>query len=132
MNKKGYIKNIEEETLANSSFRKVVYTGNYTQLVFMTLKPGEEIGNEVHGNDQFFRIEEGEGEVTINGITTPIRDDWAIIVPAGAQHNVKNNGKTPLKLYTLYSVPHHRHNIEHITKEDAEADSEEFDGITTE
>src|SRR5690554_7762350 len=100
---KGFVEDIEKLTVENDNFRKVLYTGKHMQLVLMTLQPGEEIGSEVHeGHDQFFRIEAGEGEVVIDGKATPIKDDDAIIVPAGAQHNVINKGSAPLRLYTLY------------------------------
>lgn len=130
--KQGFVKNIEELTLSNNSFRKVLYTGPYSQLVLMSLAPGEEIGEEVHGNDQFFRIESGTGEIIIGDSTTAVAEEWAAIVPAGTRHNVINTGSEYLKLYTLYSIPHHKNGIEHITKADAEQDSEEFDGVLSE
>ena len=105
----GYVDNIEERTLENGDFRRVLYTGKYLQLVLMTLQPGEEIGAEVHEDrDQFFRIEGGAGEVLIDGKTHKIADDDAIIVPAGARHNVRNTGDGPLQFYTLYGPPEHR------------------------
>ena len=131
--KKGYVDNIEKVTLENENFRKVLYTGEYLQLVLMTLPPGGEIGEEVHeDHDQFFRIEEGEGEVQIDGKSHKIEDDFAVIVPAGAKHNVLNKGKTPLKLYTIYGPPEHRDKVIRKTKESAEQNEEHFDGKTTE
>lgn len=128
---KGFVDDIEKLTVENDLFRKVLYTGKHMQLVLMTLQAGEEIGSEVHeGHDQFFRIEEGEGEVVIDGNTTPIKDDDAIIVPAGARHNVINTGSSPLRLYTLYGPPEHRDGVVHATKADEE--EEHFDGKTTE
>lgn len=105
----GFVRNIEELTERNSDFRRVLYTGNYLQLVLMSLEPGEEIGEEVHDDrDQFFRIEQGEGEVLIDGRRTDIASDDAIIVPSGARHNVINTGNRPLRLYTLYGPPEHK------------------------
>ena len=130
---KGYVDNIERATVGNDDFRRVLYTGHHLQLVLMALKPGEEIGEEVHEDrDQFFRVEAGRGEVVIDGNTTPVRADMAIIVPAGARHNVRNTGEAPLKLYTLYAPPEHREGTVHATKADADADHEHFDGTTTE
>lgn len=129
----GYIANIEQLTVENALFRKVLYTGKNIQLVLMSLRPGEEIGEEVHDDrDQFFRVESGEGEVWIDGKKNPIRDDDAIIVPAGSRHNVVNTGKQPLQLYTLYGPPEHVDGTIHETKQDAEAHEEHFDGKTTE
>ena len=130
---KGYVDDIEKLTEENGDFRRVLYTGKEMQLVLMALKPGEEIGSEVHEDrDQFFRVEAGRGEVVIDGNTTPVRADMAIIVPAGARHNVRNTGEAPLKLYTLYAPPEHREGTVHATKADADADHEHFDGTTTE
>lgn len=129
---KGFIQNIEELAVNNDEFRQVLYTAKYCQLVLMALKPGEEIGAEVHTLDQFFRVEEGSGEAVINGVQTAIRDGFAVIVPAGAKHNIINTGTVPLKLYTLYSPPNHRDGVIHHTRADAEADTEHFDGLTTE
>jgi mannose-6-phosphate isomerase-like protein (cupin superfamily) len=131
---KGFFTNIEKETLENQNFRKVLYTAKHSQLVLMSLKPGEEIGMEVHpDNDQFFRFERGQGKCIIDGNEYEIKDGVAIVVPAGAQHNVINTSETEeLKLYTIYSPPHHKDGIIRATKEEAEADSPEFDGITTE
>lgn len=131
---KGFFSNIETDTLANNNFRKVLYTGRHSQLVLMSLKPKEEIGMEVHpDNDQFFRIERGKGKCIIDGNEYEIGDGVAIIVPAGAKHNVINTSETEaLKLYTLYSPAHHKDQIIRKTKQDAESREEEFDGTTTE
>jgi len=131
---KGYSINIENETLQNENFRKVLYTAKHSQLVLMTLKPKEEIGEEVHEeNDQFFRFEKGQGKVIIDGNEYDVSDGSAVIVPSGAKHNVINVSEAePLKLYTIYSPPHHRDAVLHSTKAEAEADDEEFDGKTTE
>jgi len=132
---KGFHGNIETLTLDNRDFRRVLYTGHHLQLVLMTLQPGEEIGSEVHdGIDQFFRFEEGEGVVDIDGIENRVEDGSGLIVPSGARHNVRNTGDKPLKLYTLYGPPEHKDGITQATKADAEArhHDEEFDGTTTE
>jgi mannose-6-phosphate isomerase-like protein (cupin superfamily) len=130
---KGFIGDIEDMTEENRDFRRVLYTGSQMQLVLMALRPGEEIGAEVHEDrDQFFRIEMGNGEVSIDGRVTKIKSDMAIIVPAGARHNIKNTGAEPLKLYTLYAPPEHVDQTVHPTKVAAEAAHEHFDGKTTE
>lgn len=131
---KGYQANIEKDTLKNTDFRRVLYTGKYSQLVLMSLKPGEEIGEEIHGNiDQFFRFEEGEGVVVIDHVKHVVGDGVAVIVPAGALHNVINTSKREsLKLYTIYSPPEHQDKVVRQTKADALAEPEEFDGRTTE
>ena len=131
---KGYVANIEEDTLANENFRKVLYTGKHSQLVLMALRPKEEIGMETHpDNDQFFRIEKGEGKCVIDGNEYEIKDGTAIIVPAGAEHNVINASESEeLKLYTIYSPAHHQDGVVRATKAEAEANSPEFDGKTTE
>ncbi len=130
---RGFVADIETLTVGNSDFRRVLYTGKYLQLVLMTLQPGEEIGEEVHeDHDQFFRIESGSGEVLIDGQRTPIKDDDAVIVPAGARHNVINTGDAPLALYTLYGPPEHREGVVRATKAEADASEEHFDGATTE
>jgi len=130
---KGFVEDIEEETEKNSDFRRVLYTGKHMQLVLMSLRPGEEIGEEVHSDrDQFFRLEKGRGEVWIDGTRTKIKSDTAIIVPAGARHNVKNTGEKALRLYTLYAPPEHADGTVHATKADAAASEEHFDGRTTE
>lgn len=128
----GFADNIEDETLKNDNFRKVLYTAKNSQLVLMALKPGEDIGSERHPVDQFFRIEKGIGESIINDTKRQIKDGSALIVPAGAKHNVVNTGTTPMKLYTVYSPPHHREGVIHKTRADAEADHEKFNGKTTE
>ncbi len=131
---KGYFDNIEQATINNADFRRVLYTGKHTQLVLMSLKPGEEIGSEVHPDiDQFFRFESGNGQVIIDGVTHEVSDGSGVIVPAGAEHNVIDTGATELKLYTLYSPPEHQDGIVRATKEDAVSGREEhFDGRTTE
>lgn len=130
---KGFIDDIEDLTEDNKDFRRVLYTGKHLQLVLMSLKPGEDIGEEVHkATDQFFRIEEGKGEVWIDGKMTKIEDDDGFVVPAGAKHNVVNTGNGPLKLYTLYGGPQHRDGFVAATKEAATAAKEHFDGKTTE
>ncbi len=130
---KGFVEDIEELTEENSDYRRVLYTGKHLQLVVMSLEPGEEIGEEVHEDaDQFFRVEKGKGEVWIDGNRTKIKGDDAIVVPAGARHNVVNTGHKPLKLYTLYSPPEHRDGLKAKTKTDADASKENFDGKTTE
>jgi mannose-6-phosphate isomerase-like protein (cupin superfamily) len=131
---KGFKSNIEKETLSNTNFRRVLYTGRYSQLVLMSLKPGEEIGEEVHKTvDQFFRFEKGEGIVAIDGVKQKVGDGDAVIVPAGARHNVRNASKTAeLKLYTIYSPPEHQDGTVRKTKAEALAKEEHFDGKTTE
>jgi mannose-6-phosphate isomerase-like protein (cupin superfamily) len=130
---RGFIEDIEEKTEKNSDFRRVLYTGTQMQLVLMALQPGEEIGEEVHPDrDQFFRVETGHGEVWIDGTRTKIESDTAIVVPAGARHNVRNIGDTALKLYTVYAPPEHADGTVHATKADAARSSEHFDGRTTE
>ncbi len=130
---KGYIEDIEQRTVKNADFRRVLYTGKNLQLVLMSLLPGEEIGEEVHEDrDQFFRVEQGKGEVSIDGKRTPIEEEFAIIVPAGARHNVKNTGSETLKVYTIYGPPEHVDGTVHATKADASRAHEHFDGKTTE
>lgn len=131
---KGFNANIEKETLENANFRKVLYTGKNSQLVLMSLKPNEEIGMEVHSdNDQFFRFEAGTGKVVIDGNEYMVEDGSAIVVPAGAEHNVMNTSDNEeLKMYTIYSPAHHKDGIVRTTKEEAEANEEDFDGVTTE
>lgn len=130
---KGYIDNIEKLTEENNNFRKVLYTAHYSQLVLMSLLPGEEIGEEVHGLDQFFRIETGSGKVILDGVETNISDGYAVVVPAGTRHNIINTSAVdPLKLYTLYSPPDHKDGIIHETRADAIANDKSFDGKTTE
>ena len=132
--KKGFVTDIETATTANTDYRRVLYTGKYSQLVLMSLKPGEEIGEEVHDDvDQFFRFEEGEGEVVIDGVRSPVKDGSGVVVPSGARHNVVNTSKdTPLKLYTIYSPPEHQDGVVRKTKKEADEQEEHFDGKTTE
>lgn len=130
---KGFVADIEDRVEDNRDFRRVIYTGPHMQLVFMSLAPGEEIGEEVHPTtDQFFRIEEGTGEVWIGERLTRITENSGILVPAGTPHNIVNTGHKPLKLYTIYAPPHHADGVVHHTKADAEADVEHFAGRTTE
>lgn len=130
---KGFVDDIEKLTEENTDFRRVLYTGKNLQLVLMTLRPGEEIGAEVHEDrDQFFRVETGEGEILIDGNVSRVRSDMAMIVPAGARHNVRNTGDEPLKLYTIYGPPEHVDGVVRATKAEAEASEEHFDGKTTE
>ena len=131
---KGFNSNIEKDTLENENFRKVLYTSKHSQLVLMCLEPGEEIGLEIHeDNDQFFRFEKGEGKCIIDDNEYEVKDGTAIIVPAGARHNIINISNTEkLKLYTIYSPAHHKNGIIRKTKQEAEASEAEFDGITTE
>lgn len=133
--KKGYKTNIEKDTLANDNFRKVIYTGEHIQLVLMSLNPGEDIGKEVHDTiDQFIRIESGSGVAYINGVEMSVEDDDAVVVPAGAEHNITNTGESVMKLYTIYGKPEHRDGVVQATKEEALArhSAEQFDGVTTE
>jgi mannose-6-phosphate isomerase-like protein (cupin superfamily) len=130
---KGFVDDIEKLTIDNTDFRRVIYTGHNIQLVLMSINPGEEIGAEVHHDrDQFFRIESGEGVVSIDGVDHAVKDDDAVIVPQGARHNVKATGSTPLKLYTIYGPPEHIDKTVHVTCEDAHKAHEHFDGKTTE
>lgn len=131
---KGFVSDIEKATLKNGNFRKVLYTSKHSQLVLMSLKPEEDIGMEVHEeNDQFFRFEKGQGKCIIDGNEYALSDGVAVVVPAGAQHNIINTSKTEdLKLYTIYSPAHHKDGIVRATKEEAEANEAEFDGVTTE
>ncbi len=131
---KGFNQNIESLTLENENFRHVLYTAKHMQLVLMALKPGEEIGWEIHTeNDQFFRFEAGQGKVTIDGNAYDVEDGSSVIIPAGARHNVQNTGGTEtLKMYTIYAPPHHKDQVIHPTKRAAKADDQEFDGKLTE
>lgn len=130
---KGFIGNIEDRTEQNRDYRRVLYTGHNLQLVLMALLPGEEIGEEIHTDrDQFFRIEKGRGEVWIDGNRTKVKSAMAIIVPAGARHNIKNTGENPMQLYTLYAPPEHADGTVQATKAEAEASVEHFAGQTTE
>src|SRR5450756_2398561 len=129
---KGFVQDIESIAVKNEDFRQVLYTAKNCQLVVMSLKPKEDIGAEVHKLDQFFRVEEGTGEAVLDGVRTAIREGFAIVVPAGTNHNIINTGSSPLKLYTLYTPPNHRDGVVHHTRADAEADNKHFDGKTTE
>ena len=129
---KGYVQNIESISVKNENFRQVLYTAKNCQLVVMALNPKEEIGMEVHELDQFFRVEEGIGEAVLDGVHKMISAGFAVLVPAGTNHNIINTGTTPMKLYTLYSPPNHRDGVIHKTRVEAEKDDEQFDGKTTE
>jgi mannose-6-phosphate isomerase-like protein (cupin superfamily) len=129
---KGFVKDIEAIAIKNDAFRQVLYTAKNCQLVVMALKPTEEIGAEVHKLDQFFRVEEGTGEAVLDGVRTAISAGFAVLVPAGTNHNIINTGSASLKLYTLYAPPNHRDGVVHPTRADAEADNEHFDGKTPE
>jgi mannose-6-phosphate isomerase-like protein (cupin superfamily) len=133
--KRGFCDDIDRLTIDNDDFRRVLYTGEHLQLVVMTLRPGEQIGAEVHPDrDQFFRFEEGRGAVDVDGRDNPVKADFAVIVPAGARHNVRNTGDSPLRFYTLYGPPEHKDRVVHRTTEESEARHhiEEWDGATTE
>ena len=130
---KGFVGDIGKLTEENADFRRVLYTAKHLQLVLMTLPPGEHIGEEIHADrDQFFRVEQGEGEIWIDGAATRVRAGIAMIVPAGARHNVKCTGRAPLQLYTIYGPPEHIDGTVHATKLAAETAEEHFDGRTTE
>jgi len=132
MGMKGYITNIEKDSLENENFRKVLYTTNNSQLVLMSLLPGEDIGEEVHDVDQFLRVEKGSGKAVLNGVEHDIEDGSSIVVPAGVKHNIINSDSSSMKLYTLYTPPHHQDQTVHKTRAAAEADHEHFDGKTSE
>jgi mannose-6-phosphate isomerase-like protein (cupin superfamily) len=127
---KGLVTNIEKATLENENYRQVLYTGMSSQLVLMTIQPGDEIGSETHDLDQFIRIEAGQAVVTLDGVNHDVEDDWAVVIPAGTEHNVVNNGDEPLRLYSIYSPPEHKDGTVHATKADDK--EEHFDGVTTE
>ena len=131
---KGYVTHLERDTKKNTDFRHVLYTGKNSQLVLMSLKPGEEIGEEVHeDHDQFFRFEVGQGKVVIDGVEHSVKDGSGVVVPAGARHNVINTSKRAnLRLYTIYSPPEHKDGVVRHTKTEAMASEEHFDGQTTE
>ena len=129
---KGFVQDIEDVAIRNAEFRRVLYTAKNCQLVVMALEPKGEIGMEIHELDQVFRVEEGTGEAVLDGVRTAIRAGFAVLVPAGTNHNIINTGKVPLKLYTLYAPPNHRDAVVHHTRDEAEADTEHFDGKTTE
>ncbi|MEK7134757.1 MAG: cupin domain-containing protein [Patescibacteria group bacterium] len=130
--KKGFSTNIERDSLLNTDFRRVLYTAEHMQLVLMSLKSGEDIGEEIHTLDQFIRVEKGEGNAYLNGHIYPLLDGSIVLVPAGTKHNIVNTGEEDLKLYTLYAPPEHKDKTIHRTKEDALAHEEHFDGETTE
>lgn len=130
---KGFHADIEKETLKNKDFRHVIYTGNYMQLVYMTLKPGESIGTERHGSDQFFRFEKGNGEVRVDDNIYKVTDGSAVIVPSGSKHNVTNTSTvSDLFMYTIYAAPNHPDGMKFATKDAAEKNDKPFDGITSE
>lgn len=129
---KGYVQNLEQRSLANTDFRRVLYTAKNLQLVVMSLQANESIGEEVHDVDQFFRFEAGSGTLVLEGQPEPIGDGVAVIVPARTRHDIINTGAGPLKFYTLYAPPHHRDGVVHHTREEAEADEEQYDFATTE
>jgi mannose-6-phosphate isomerase-like protein (cupin superfamily) len=129
---KGLVTDIEKDTMSNKNFRKVLYTGKNSQLVLMSLIPGQDIGEETHDVDQFFRVDSGSGKAIIDGKESSIKDGSAIVIPACAKHNIINSGKEDLKLYSIYSPPHHADGTIHKTKDDAESADENFDGKTTE
>ena len=128
----GFVQDIEDLAVKNEAFRRVLYTARHCQLVVMALMPTEEIGAEVHTLDQFFRVEAGTGEAILDGVRTAIRPGFAVVVPAGANHNIINTGSVPLKLYTLYAPPNHRDGVVHQSRAAAASDDEQFDGTTTE
>ncbi|KKW27488.1 MAG: hypothetical protein UY70_C0013G0020 [Candidatus Kaiserbacteria bacterium GW2011_GWB1_52_6] len=131
---KGYVANIEKLSLEDANFRTVLYTAKHSQLVLMTLRAGEDIGEEVHGVDQFFRIETGDGKAVLDGVEHELHDGFVVVVPAGCKHNIINTSPhNPLKLYTLYSPPNHKNGTAHATKAIAEADEgEHWSGETSE
>jgi len=129
---KGFVRNIVEIAVGNNDFRKVLYTAASCQLVVMSLDAQADIGEEVHKVDQFFRVEQGSGAAVLDGVRTDVTAGFAILIPAGTRHNIINTGNTPMKLYTLYAPPNHHDGVVHHTRAVAEADSEHFDGRTTE
>jgi mannose-6-phosphate isomerase-like protein (cupin superfamily) len=130
---KGYVTNIEKDSLENPNFRKVLYTAKNSQLVLMSLRPKEEIGAEVHTLDQFIRIEKGVGKAVLDGVEHPLEDGSAVVIPAGTNHNIINTSDSEeMKIYTIYSPPEHQDGVVRATKVDAEASEEHFDGKTSE
>jgi len=127
---KGYITNIKKATLENTDYRRVLYTSKHSQLVLMNIKPGDEIGEEIHHLDQFIRVEQGSAKAILDGVEHNVKDDDAIVIPEGVKHNIINTGDVDLKLYTVYSPPEHKDGIVEHTK--AEEIEEHFDGKTTE
>ncbi len=129
---KGFVTNIEKDSIENDYFRKVLYTSKNLQLVLMSLRPMEDIGEEVHELDQFIRVEAGVGKSVLDGEERELEDGTAVVVPAGTKHNIINtSADRPMKLYTLYSPPNHRDGVIHKTKAEAEVDEEHFDGGTS-
>lgn len=129
---KGYVQDIEAIAIGNGAFRRVLYTAQNCQLVVMSLPPQQDIGVEVHPLDQFFRVEQGQGEAVLDGVRTAIGPGHALVVPAGTRHNITNTGVGPLLLCTIYAPPNHRDGVVHATRAEADADSEHFDGRTSE
>ena len=129
---KGFIQNIDALTTENNDFRRVLYTSRNSQLVLMSLKPHEQIGEEIHTLDQFFRVEAGTGSAILDGVRTAIEPGFAVLVPAGTLHNIINTGETSMKVYTIYAPPNHRDGVVHHTRGDAEKAEEHYDGKTTE
>lgn len=127
---KGYVTDIEKATRENTDYRRVLYTGKNSQLVLMSIAPGDEIGEETHHLDQFLRFEEGEGKVILDDVEHNVSDGFAVVIPEGTKHNVINTGNTHLKLYSIYSPPEHKDGTVHKTKADEK--EEHFDGVTTE
>lgn len=123
----GYVGDIEQAALANEDFRRVLYTAAHMQLVVMSLKPGEDIGEEVHRLDQFIRVEKGAGAAILDGIEHAIAEGTAVVIPAGTRHNILNTGAEPLKLYTLYAPPNHKDGTIHRSKAEAQADEEHYE-----
>lgn len=129
----GFVSNIEEVSLANTDFRRVLYTDTNVQLVVMSLLPGEDIGAEVHQMDQFIRVESGEGKSVLDGVEHQLSDGFAVVIPKGTLHNIINTSlDKPMKLYTIYAPPNHKDGTVHHTKAEAEASEEHFDGKTSE
>jgi mannose-6-phosphate isomerase-like protein (cupin superfamily) len=129
---KGYVVNIEKASKENNNFRQVLYTAKNSQLVLMSLLPGQDIGSEVHTLDQFIRIEAGKGKAVLDGVEHDIEAEWAVVIPAGTVHNIINSSDGEMKLYTIYAPPEHQDGIVRATKEDAQNQPEEFDGKTSE
>ena len=127
---KGYVLNLEKETVENEDYRRVLYTAKNSQLVLMSIKPGDEIGEEVHELDQFIRLEQGTAKVILDDVEHTLEDDWAVVIPAGTKHNVINTGDVDLKLYSIYTPPEHKDGTVHSTKADDK--EEHFDGVTSE
>lgn len=126
-----YVGNIEQKTLENTNFRQVLFTAKHSQLVVMSLKAGEEIGEETHTLDQFIKIEQGRGKAVLDSVDSQIEAGYAVVIPAGVKHNIINNSDGEMKIYTVYSPPEHKDGIIHITKQDAQTQEEHFDGKTS-